>query len=153
LAKVSPVLFGDLAIEQLLVFQHYNHADHHLRSSIGPRQIIGTQKEKGSFRCLLIPAPNEVLLSGGLGAGVVLAAELLDTASGVHDLLCAGVERVALGADFDVQIRFAHGGAGLELVAAAARHCDLFVFRVYGGFHFVFLAKVGRGICTRTDTD
>jgi hypothetical protein len=60
---------------------------------------------------------------------------------------------MALGADFDVQFRFAHGGAGVELVAAAASHCDLFVFRMDGGFHFVFLAKVGRGICTRTDTN
>ena len=96
---------------------------------------------------------NEVPSSGGLGAGVVLVAEFLDAARGVHDLLGAGVERMALGADFDVQFRFAHGGAGVELVAAAARHCDLFVFRVDSGFHFVFLAKVGRGICTRTDTN
>jgi hypothetical protein len=101
----------------------------------------------------LIFALNEVPLSGGFAAGTVFIAELLDATCGIHDLLRAGVERVALGADFNVQIRFAHGGAGLELVAAAACHCDLFVFRVYGGFHFVFLAKVGRGICTRTDTD
>jgi hypothetical protein len=108
-------------------------------------------KEKGSLRCLLIFAPNEVPSSSGFGA--VLAAEFLDAACGVHDLLGAGVERMALGADFDVQFRFAHGGAGCELVAAAACHCDFFVFRVNGGFHFVFLAKVGRGLCTRTDTD
>ena len=99
----------------------------------------------------MISALNEVPSSGGFGAGVVLAAEFLDAARGVHDLLCAGVERVALGADFNVQIRFAHGGACFKLVAAAACHCDLFVFRVNGGFHFVFLAKVRRGFCTRTD--
>jgi hypothetical protein len=101
----------------------------------------------------LIFALNEVPLSGGFAACAVFIAEFLDATCGVHDLLCTGVERVALGADFNVQIRFAHGRAGLELVAAAACHCDLFVFRVYGGFHFFFLAKVGRGICTRTDTD
>jgi hypothetical protein len=112
-----------------------------------------SRKEKGSLRCLLIFTLDEVPSSGGFGACVVLAAELLDAARGVHDLLCAGVERVTFGTDFDVQFRFAHGGAGLEFVAAAACHCDLFVFRVNGGFHFVFLAKVGRGICTRTDTD
>jgi hypothetical protein len=101
----------------------------------------------------LIFTLDEVPSSGSLGACSVFVAELLDAACGVNDLLCAGVERVALGAHFDVQIRFAHSGAGLELVAAAACHCDLFVFWVNGGFHFVFLAKVGRGICTRTDTN
>jgi hypothetical protein len=110
-------------------------------------------KEKGSERCLLIFTLDEVASSGGLGAGVVLVAEFLDAASSVDDLLCAGVERVALGTDFNVQRWFAHRGAGCKLVAAAACHCDLFVFRVDGGSHFVFLAKVGRGICTRTDTN
>jgi hypothetical protein len=110
-------------------------------------------KEKGSLRCLLIFVPDEVQSGGGLGAGIVLAAEFFDASGGVHDLLRARVERMAFGAHFNVQFRFAHGGACGELVAAAACHCDLFVFRVNGGFHFVFLAKVGRGFGTRTDTD
>jgi hypothetical protein len=110
-------------------------------------------KRKRQRRLPLIFALNEVPSSGSFCSCTVFVAELLDAASGIHDLLCAGVERVALGADFNVQVGFAHGGTGLELVAAAACHCDLFVFRVNGGFHIVFLAKVGRGICTRTDTD
>jgi hypothetical protein len=110
-------------------------------------------KEKGSESCLLIFTPDAVPSGGSLGAGIVFVAEFLDAARSVHDLLCAGVERMALGTYFDVQFRFAHGGAGFKLVAAAACHCDLFVFRVNGGFHFVFLAKVRRGFCTRTDTD
>jgi hypothetical protein len=101
----------------------------------------------------LIFALNEVPLSGSFCARSVFAAELLDAACSVHDLLCAGVERVALGADFNVQSRFAHSGAGCKFVAAAACHGDFFVFRVDGGSHFFFLAKVGRGICTRTDTN
>jgi hypothetical protein len=116
-------------------------------------RLCGRIKEKGSERCLLLFTLDEVASSGSLGAGIVFAAELLDTACGVHDLLSARVERVALGAHFNVQRWFAHGGAGRKLVAAAACHCDLFVFRVNGGFHFVFLAKVRRGFCTRTDTD
>jgi hypothetical protein len=111
------------------------------------------KKEKGSVCCLSILTLDEVPSSGSFRACIVLVAELLDAASGVHDLLCSGVERMALGTDFDVQFRLAHGRAGVELVAAAACHCDLFVFRVNGGFHFVFLAKVGRGFGTRTDTD
>jgi hypothetical protein len=100
----------------------------------------------------LIFALDEVPLSGSFCAGGVFAAELLDAAGSVHDLLGAGVEGVALGADFDVQGRFADGGTGCKFVAAAACHGDFIVFRVDCGSHFVFLTKVGRGICTRTDT-
>ena len=116
-------------------------------------RMVASSKEKGSKSCLLIFTLDEVQSSSSLCACIVLVAELLDAACGVHDLLGAGIERMALGADFNVQVRFAHCGAGLELVAAAACHCDLFVFWVNGGSHFVFLAKVGRGICTRTDTN
>jgi hypothetical protein len=64
----------------------------------------------------------------------VLLAEFLDPAGGVHDLLLAGVERVAGGTDFHVQGLF-HGGAGGEAVAAAARHVDFVVLGMNAGFH------------------
>src|SRR5690242_7451721 len=47
-----------------------------------------------------------------------LLAEALDAALGVDDLLLARVERVALGADFDLQLLL--GGARREGVAAHA---------------------------------
>ena len=45
--------------------------------------------------------------------------EALDTAAGVQNLLLTGVERVALGADVQVD-RSAQGGTGLDHRAAAA---------------------------------
>src|SRR3989344_2511995 len=47
----------------------------------------------------------------------VLLAELLDAALGVHDLLLAGEERMAVGAHLDVQL-VSQGRARGELVAA-----------------------------------
>ena len=55
---------------------------------------------------------RSVRLTGGA------AAEAFYSATGVDQLLLAGVERVAGGADLDVNLRF--GGAGIELVAAGA---------------------------------
>src|SRR5688500_14310376 len=56
---------------------------------------------------------------GGLAPAGVFLAELLDAAGGVHALLLAGVERVALRAHRDLQVA-AHGRARVPLVAAAA---------------------------------
>ena len=60
--------------------------------------------------------------------------ELLNATGGVHDLLLAGVERMALGADFDVEIA-ASGGAGLELVAATAGDSHVRIIWMNIGFH------------------
>ena len=60
----------------------------------------------------------------------IFSTELVYAPSGVEELLFTGVEGVARGADFNVQI-FAQSGSGLECVATAAGDCDLFVFRVY----------------------
>ena len=47
----------------------------------------------------------QAVASGASAAAVrVFLAELVDTAAGVDDLLLAGVERMAVGADFDLQI-------------------------------------------------
>ena len=52
----------------------------------------------------------------------VALLELIHTAAGVHQLLLAGVERVALGADFNLQLLL--GGAGGEgFTAYAANDC------------------------------
>jgi hypothetical protein len=70
----------------------------------------------------------------------VFLAEFLNAASGVHDLLLTRVERMALGANLDVQV-FARGGASLELVAAAAGNVDFSVVWVNVRFHAVILAR------------
>ena len=77
--------------------------------------------KKGSPKLPFLRNDGELLLAEHR----VLAVELLDTAGGIDDLLLAGVERVAFGANFDVQV-LGHGRAGLESVAARAGHFDFF---------------------------
>jgi hypothetical protein len=109
------------------------------------------EKQKKAARAAFLVRPEASVALGCLCAGLaVFLAEFLNAAGGVHDLLGAGVERVALGADFNVQ-RLAHGGAGCELVAAATVYGDFLVFRMDIGFHFSFpCSKVWRGGGTRS---
>src|SRR5436189_6092921 len=73
------------------------------------------------------------------GRGLRLAAtEPLNPATGVDQLLLAGVERMALRADLDVELGLR--GAGQELVTArAADMCD-HVLGVDIGFHTFIVA-------------
>ena len=76
------------------------------------------------------------LLFCGGGAGLfVLAAEALDAACGVEHLLLAGKERVARGADFNVDVA-AVRGAGGKGISAGAVHADLMIVGVDGCLHF-----------------
>src|SRR3954454_7850010 len=72
---------------------------------------------------------------GGLRGGRLLepALEALDTATGVHELLLARVEGVALRAELDAQGRC--GRPGRELVAARAVDLALDVLGVDLGLH------------------
>ena len=63
----------------------------------------------------------------------VFAAEAFDASRGVYQLLLAGEERVASGADFDVDVALVRG-AGDEAVAARAEDANLVVIRVDSGF-------------------
>jgi len=67
------------------------------------------------------PAGPRTRESNGKKSGLrgyrVFLAELVDAAAGVHNFLLAGIERVATGAHFDLQI-LADGRARLEFVAA-----------------------------------
>ena len=69
---------------------------------------------------------------GGLGLGGALL-EFVHAAGGVHELLLAGVERVA-------HVANAHddhglGGAGLDLIAAGATDFRVHIFRMNGRLH------------------
>src|SRR5262249_5013801 len=92
----------------------------------------------GSDRALT-PGDEPLLRLGGLALGglalapVVLALELLDAARGVHVLHLAGEERVTGRADFDRDVLAR--AARDELVAAAAGHRRLDVFRVNAFLH------------------
>ena len=75
---------------------------------------------------------------------ILLQAELLieavNASAGVNQLLLAGIERVALGADFNTDLLL--GGAGGEGVAASATDGGLLVLRMDAFFHVVHLFLV-----------
>ena len=63
----------------------------------------------------------------------ILLVELVNAAAGVNQLLLAGVEGVALGADLNRDVGL--GGAGLNDGAASALDCGLLVFRMDSFLH------------------
>ena len=63
--------------------------------------------------------------------------EAIDTSTGVNQLLLAGIERVALGADLNTNLLL--GGAGGESVATGATDRGLFVLGMDTFLHFVHL--------------
>ena len=68
----------------------------------------------------------------------VLLAELVNTTSGIKNLLLTGIERVASGANIKAQIP-ACSGLGLKAVTAAAGSGNLIVFWVNFRFHRLIL--------------
>jgi hypothetical protein len=64
----------------------------------------------------------------------VLAAETFYSTGGVHQLLFAGKERMASGANFYVDVALM-GRAGAEAVAARAHNANFVVSGMYGCFH------------------
>lgn len=64
--------------------------------------------------------------------------EALNTTASVHHFLSTGVEWVALGANFDVQV-FAQSRASLDLVTARAGNFDFFVIRMDFRLHGIYL--------------
>ena len=69
---------------------------------------------------------------GGVG---VLFGEAFDAARGVNQLLFAGEEGMAIGADFDSEHVAFDGRAGGEIVAAGAMDCYGVIIGVNTGFH------------------
>ena len=112
----------------------------------------GTQKAEcilHSAFCRKGPLFNDQLLDA------VLLVELINTAAGVDQLLLAGVEGVALGADFNGDVLL--GGAGLDDVAAGASDGGLLVIGMDSFLHCVKLLIIcchdcaAQGIVTRRD--
>ena len=63
--------------------------------------------------------------------------EAIDTSTGVNQLLLAGIERVALGADFNTDVLL--GGAGGKGVTTSAADGGLLVVGMDTFLHFVHL--------------
>ena len=74
-----------------------------------------------------------LLLGGGAGLGV-FAAESLHAAGGIHQLLLAGKEGMAGGANFKVDGTLVGGTSG-ERVPASAVHSHFVVGGMNGCFH------------------
>src|SRR5665809_127061 len=83
-------------------------------------------------------------LLGLLGLLAVARLEAGDAATGVEDLLLAGVERVALRADVGRDLAAVHGAPGLERWATGAGDRGLDVLGVKVLLHRVLL-EVGAG--------
>ena len=98
-------------------------------------------------------APGGAFLSSGQrsngssarGCRSVLLAKLVDAARGVQDLLLAGIERMAVGTDFHLEV-VSQSRSRLERVPTGAGHGDFFVFRMRIGFHGSLYPS---GLCRR----
>ena len=78
---------------------------------------------------------SKVLLLRGRGSGFfVLAAEALDAAGGIHQLLLAGKERMAVGTDFNVDVAIV-SRPGQERIPAGAVNANFVVVRMNGCLH------------------
>src|SRR5215211_2221262 len=82
-----------------------------------------------------MPGPPEFRPGRSAAAAGGAPAEALNAAAGVHELLLARVERVAVRADLDVQLRLR--GTRPELVAAGAAHVRRYVLGVDFLLHLV----------------
>jgi len=67
-------------------------------------------------------------------SGSVLLAEFVHATRGIEDLLLARVERMAVRADFDLEI-VSQSRARLERIPAGAGNTDFFIFGMRIGFH------------------
>lgn len=100
-------------------------------------------EKKGSVRCLLISILNLFVSSSRFCAGLaVFLIELFNTASGIHNFLCARIKRMTLRTDLDAQ-GLDRGGSRSELVATTASNGNLAVVWMDFSFHFSSLLKDG----------
>src|SRR5699024_9182164 len=98
------------------------------RAGVGDCSQAWIRRSRRPDRLPLVPRSGLVLLAvAGLEAG--------DAAAGVQDLLLAGVERMARGADLGADDAIRLGAAGGERVAAGAGHLGLDVCGVDLSLH------------------
>ena len=87
-------------------------------------------------------------------AFVVFLTEFFNTACCVHNFLCSGIKRMALGANLDMQ-RLGQSRTGSEFVTAAASYCNFVICWMSVGFHlFSFVNnRCGKGVRTHEGAD
>jgi hypothetical protein len=96
-------------------------------------KMIETGTQKAAEAAFFLRGTEFLLVACLLHA--ITLAEFLDAASGVDDLLLAGIERMAGGTDFHVQLLFTQRGAGYEGVATRTGDGYFFVIGMNAGFH------------------
>src|SRR5262249_21396156 len=114
----------------------------------GPRRSnIGCAGWTGNWRgrlpggsCFFLRFSRLLALLGRLGAE--LLREPLDAALGIDHLLPAGKERMAVRADFEVQLRL--GRSSLPARPAGAANLDVVVLGVDAFLHSVLLGRPGK---------
>src|SRR5581483_267046 len=110
-----------------------------------PPSCRGCASSRPRGRLVLRQSSRRLLTLCALGA-LEPALEALDPSAGVHELLLARVERVALRADLDVQLRLRR--TDLERVPAGARHRREHVIGMDTGLHRS--ARIAAACCGRT---
>src|ERR1700712_2403787 len=107
------------------------------RADDGRARRIGPETANGARRPGGRRAPPAQLAA----ALAVTGLEARNPATGIQDLLLAGVERVAIRADLDGDLSAGLGAVGLERVATAAGHLGGAVIGVNAGVHGDFLSR------------
>ena len=97
--------------------------------------VYGDKKAARISARLSLPGNKLLLLD------IVFFLELLDAARCVNQLLLLGVEGMAVGADFHVQIL--NCGTGMNLVAAGTLDNRFLVFGMDAGFHDITPYRFG----------
>ena len=109
------------------ILQHHANAlAQPIFSMLLHRKKSGLQKAVRKFSVVLLQA--EALV------------EAINTSTGVNQLLLAGIERVALGADFHTNVLL--GGTSGKDIAAGAADGGLFVLGMDTFLHFVHLFRI-----------
>ena len=78
--------------------------------------------------------------TGQVPSHAVLATELVDSSGSIQDLLFPGIERMALGANFNMKF-LAKSRTGIKGVPAAADYLNILIIRVNFWFHFSISAE------------
>ena len=86
------------------------------------------------MRCFGTDEMPHLQIKAGLFRSFETLLELVKTSAGINELLLAGIERMALAADFDLHI--ALRGTSLYLGAASALDNALFIFGMNSFLHF-----------------
>lgn len=115
---------------------HHWHSlppSHKIGTNRSPPLFLGKGKAVHSCTALASISQKRDLLR--FNASVETSVESVNTATGIYQLLSAGKERMAFGANFNPDVLF--GGTGLKLCTTGATNGRFFVVGMDSLFHWV----------------